>query len=154
MQISNNEALRERVDDSVKRQKRFMHLVFFFLSLGMFVLFFALSATMLHFANLPPQFVQGDSAPVTGAFIMLSMGWFTSLVFQAITLLTDFGVMDRSIRDRAIAREVGRQLYEQAASDYEKPKRQAEDEASEYTISDDGELIEVDEGSQQKATRN
>jgi hypothetical protein len=153
MQIQDNEGLRQRVDDSVGRQKRLMHLIFFCVSLGMFVLFFALSLGMLAAADLPPELVQGDNAPVAGAFIMLSAGWFTSLIFQVLSLLADFGVMDASMRARAITRELGNRLYEQAAADYEKPKRQAEEDASQYAITDDGELVQVDEENQRKAAQ-
>ena len=83
---------------------------------------------------------------------MLGMGWFTSLVFQGIVLLMDTGIMDRNIRDRVLAREIGRQIYEQAVGDYEKPKRSLEADVD-YTVSDDGELMPLDDERQDKAAR-
>lgn len=149
-----NEQLRERVDQTVKRQKKFMNVVLFTVNLCMFILFAILAIVMLNGADLPPELVQGRNAPVAGAFILLGMGWLTSLFFHGMSMVAELGWLDRSMRDKIVAQEVGRQLYEQAASSYEKPKRRLEEESPQYAISVDGELIEVDEEQPQKAVRN
>jgi hypothetical protein len=119
----------------------------------MFVVFMVIAISMLSSANLPPELVRGNNALVTGAFIMMGMGWFTSLVFQAISMLTSLGVMDAAMRDRVIAREIGRQLYEQTDADYEKPKRRDEEDTA-YAVSDDGELVELDEEAKGKTAQS
>lgn len=142
-----NEALRRRVDEGVRKQKRAMHVVFFVVSLFMFVLFVGISVAMLTSASLPRELVQGNNALVTGAFIMLVMGWLSTLAFQGINLLGELGIMDRSLRDRIITREISRQLYENTLQDYEKPKRSADSDSettgtgsedTQYALSDDG----------------
>lgn len=142
-----NEALRRRVDEGVRKQKRLMHVVFFVVSLFMFVLFVGISVAMLTSASLPRELVQGNNALVTGAFIMLVMGWLSTLAFQGINLLGELGIMDRSLRDRIITREISRQLYENTLQDYEKPKRSADSDSettgtgsedTQYALSDDG----------------
>jgi hypothetical protein len=153
MQSVDNEELRQRVDAGVSRKKRLMHVIFFAASLIMFIIFMVMAVGMLSSANLPPELVQGDDALVTGAFVMLGMGWFTSLVFQAISMLTSLGVMDAAMRDRVIAREIGRQLYEHTDADYEKPKRRGEEDMA-YAVSDDGELIELDEEAKGKTAQS
>lgn len=145
MESLDNEELRQRIDAGVRRQKRLMHSIGFAVNVIMFVGFMLIAIAMLSSANLPPELVQGDNALVTGAFVMLGIGWFTSLVFHGMSVLASSGVLDAAMRDRVIVREIGRQLFEQAASNHEKPKRSLEKDTAAYTVSDDGELVEVDE---------
>jgi hypothetical protein len=154
MQNLDNEALRQRVDRAVAREKRTLRIVFFAVSLIMFVLFVIISILMVGMGNIPAELMGPRNSPVLGPMIMLGMGWLTSLIFQGILLMMDFGAMDREIRSRAISREINQQLYEQMIGDAEKPKRHLEEDAAAYTVSDDGELVELDEEIQRKRAQS
>lgn len=153
MQNLDNETLRQRVDDGVKREKWTARVVFFVVNFLMFILFLLISIMMVSTADIPPELMSARNSPVLGPMIMLGVGWFVLLIFQGISLLMDIGVMDRSIRDRVLTREIGRQIYEQATGDYEKPKRNLEDEVD-YTVSDDGELVPMDDEAERRQAGN
>jgi hypothetical protein len=142
MQTLDNATLRERLDDAVRREKQRMRGICFGVSLFMFIVFLLISILVVANTDIPIRDVNGIVSPLLAPLIMLGIGWFSTVLFQGALLLMDMGVMDRGLRDRMIAQEMGRQLYEQAAGAYEKPKRQFDD-AIEYAVSDDGELVEV-----------
>ena len=152
MQNIDNEALRQRVEDRVKREKRTTRVAIFVVSFLLFVTFMVISIVMFNMAAPSPELIGSQNSPALGPMILLGIGWFLTIIFQGISLLMDLGAMDRSIRDRALTGEMARQLYEQATGDYEKPKRHLEDDMD-YTVSDDGELVPTEEETQNNIAR-
>lgn len=68
-----------------------------------------------------------------------------------MTLLFDAGVMDKSMRDRLVMREIGEEMLRQGTPELiEKSKLHlAGTEADEVQLSDDGELVPVEKPEKQ-----
>ncbi len=138
-----SEALAERVEKAMRRRKAIVSVVFFVLSLFLFVLFMIIAWGMALSDTYFVEQIGLDNAPVPGALFMLTMGWFTALLFQFINILMQSGVGDRQMRGQIASELLGEQLLQQAlANAGEKPKR---DSSERLSSSDDGEVVELTE---------
>jgi hypothetical protein len=141
--------LRHRVEKGVSRQK-WMYRIIFFL---MHILFYAVSmlvvwGTLGSNPALRDFLFNGDaggSVIVTLPTIM----WAAVILFHAASLITESSAGEKAIREKLLMREVGEEFLRRAIVDdtaLEKPKRRSESWDSERArLSDDGELIAVDE---------
>lgn len=125
-------AVRQRVEEGIKKQKKIARWVLFAVSIFMFILFLAIA-----WGN---GGVQRNTDPTTGAMIMLSIGWWTAILFQFISLMLDTQLGERSIRERVIRHELFREMLESANAIgfHEKRKRVMQ-------LTDDGELEAIAE---------
>ncbi len=141
-------AVRRRVEQGLQKQKTIARGVFFVVSLFMFILFLALAWSMFtsnggvaptasDFTNIPG--VDRNTDPLTGAMIMLSVGWGTSLLFQFISLMLDTKVGEQSLRERLTGREIANEMMRLGLED-EEPR---EKRKHSMQLSDDGELESI-----------
>ncbi len=148
--------IRQNVEQSLKKQKRNTRIGFFIANLIMFVIFMAISWGV---ALTNPEFgqmaVSKSDSPLMLMLILPTLGWAMGLFFNLMAILMDLGVMDKSMRERLVMREIGEELLRKGMTDLdaEKPKRRlAETEIGDVALSDDGELIPVEKT--QKQGRN
>lgn len=141
--------LRQRVEKSVARQKWMYRLIFFL----MHILFYAVSmlvvwGTLGNNSALRDFLFNGDAG---GAIVVIlpTIMWAAVILFHAASLFTESSAGEKAIREKMLMREVGEEILRRAIVDeaaLEKPKRRAASWDSERTrLSDDGELIAVDE---------
>lgn len=154
------EALNEQVNRAVNRRRMAAKVVFFVLSLFMFVLFMIIGWGMVLSGNAEGAISalgSGDANPVFGGMFMLSMGWLTTLVFQGLALIFDTPAGEKSIRREVVSQQVGEQLLQQMGAG-EKPKR---DDAADrlahademVELTEDGELIPLEEQQRRAQSR-
>jgi hypothetical protein len=127
-------ALRRRVEEGVRRDKRRLRLVMLSVSAFLYVLFVAIALALASTAFL--------SNAATGALTMLIVGWGVTLFLQGMTFAADTAAGERQMRQQAMAREIQRifeqRAFEEAAYLERKAKR-----GGRLEVSDDGELIEI-----------
>ncbi len=107
----------------------------------MFIIFMAITWGV---ALSLPVFQQalGDShSTLMTVLILPTVGWGTAVFLHAMTLLMDFGFMDRQLRDRAFARALREQIFDEAS---EKAKNRPREDGEPVKLSDDGELLPMD----------
>lgn len=137
--------VRQRVKKGVEKQKRLTNSFLFGLNVFMFILFMIIAFGI---------YASGDGNslsnifsstghiedPTLEAMIMLSTGWFTSLVFHGLSLFFNTKWGERQIRNRVIASELGRELFELDTDEepLEKQKRMVQ-------LVEDGEFEEGEE---------
>ena len=138
-------ALRRRVEEGVRRDKRRLRLVMLSVSAFLYVLFVAIALALASTAFL--------SNAATGALTMLIVGWGVTLFLQGMTFAADTAAGERQMRQQAMAREIQR-IFEQRAfeemqaADYLERKAKR---SGRLEISDDGELIEIVDDNQADA---
>jgi hypothetical protein len=126
-------AVRQRVEAGVKKQKMMARVICFVVSLVMFILFLVIAWSM-YVGNTG---VAGNTDATTGAMIMLSAGWGSSVLFQFVLLLFDTKIGEQSIRERVTGRELGRELLNLGEEEPDEKRKQM------MRLTDDGELEAV-----------
>ena len=127
--------VRKYVDENLSKQKNITQRVFFFISLGMFILF-------NFFAWIAFNLGQHEDE-VVGAGIMLTVGWGVSILYHFITMMLNTKAGERQMREsltlRGIQQELARLGMEGISElgEMEKPKRRET-----VQLSDDGELVD------------
>lgn len=147
-------AVRRRVESSVKKQKHLTNLFLFALNVFLYVLFMLIAYGIYlsgDGASLSDLFAETSNNDSTlGALVMLSTGWFVSLIFHAVTVFMNTKMGEQQLRDKVIARELGKELLHLDAEEepFEKRKRMLQ-------VADDGELEdpEADEELEMQADR-
>ena len=135
----NRDALRQRVEEVVRQDKRNSRISFFAVSVVMFFIFMAISWRMYQSTPIIQQSL-GDPL-ATLLLIMLSAGWATTLFFQGMALLMDSAAMDRQFRDRATARALREEVFDGATENVKNQPRQPHEP---IMLTDDGELRSAD----------
>jgi hypothetical protein len=141
-------AIRTRVNEGLKKQKFRARLAFFLVSLFMFLLFVFISVFMITGLSTDVSTVVGTSETISssgaagGALLMFTMGWLTSIMFQGISLFFDTKAGEDSMRERLVAREIGKEMMRMGGDELEEKRKHM------LRLGDDGELQEVveDEG--------
>jgi hypothetical protein len=137
-------AVRRRVADGVKTQKQLANGILFGVNLLLFVLFLIIAFAIYLSSDSAAGSLVVEGGRVAsndaalGALIMLSAGWLTSLIFHGVSIFMNTRAGEQQMRDRAIARELGRELLrlgEDGDEFGEKRKRV-------MALTDDGELAE------------
>ena len=135
--------VRRRVEKSVKKQKQITNASLLGLNVILLILFMLISYGMVSSSSV----AQNNEATV-GALSLLSIGWIASVVFHAVSLFLDTKWGEQQFRDRATARELGRELLQLGPDEepLEKHKRM-------LRLGDDGEMeaVEVSENATQEA---
>ena len=141
-------ALRRRVDEGLKRDKRTMRLVMFAVNLFLYVLFMIIA-----WAIVSSSFYSNASL---GALIMLSVGWGINLFMQGMTFIADTAAGERQMRQQVMTREIQRLFDERAQAEMEaaaylqeKAKR-----GGRLEVAEDGELIEIVDDDSDALLRN
>jgi hypothetical protein len=142
-------AIRQRVDEKVKKEMRLAKFALFAVNLGVFTLFsFIAWQTYLSNGGVPPRWEDflnipgvarpaGD--PATSALVMLTMGWVVALIIQVVSLVFDTRLGERQTRERIMGREVNKEIARLGLDTDE----QQEKAKHIVRLSDDGELEEV-----------
>jgi len=147
--------LGERIEEAVKRQKKVAQIVFFAISMGLFILFSFMSWGALNSAGVGSIDAEQAGA-VTGAMVMMSVGWGMSLLYQFITLAMNFPAAERQARTRMASRLFGEAMADQVIRGRRSKTKRREDDSFEnlsdepVTIGDDGEIIPEREARQAK----
>lgn len=139
------DAVRERAEIDMQRRKRLSRSIFFVVSLGMFILFQCI--VWLGFVS---QTTMPMDDNIMGALIMLTVGWAVGLFMHGMSALMDTGAMDRSMREQSIAREIAREVTRMA----HEPARDKAKHSGRLAVSDDGELVEVEDDSPNHAQKH
>ncbi len=143
--------IKERVEKRVQKEKNLAKFILFASNLGLYVMFLVIAWHMylLNGGTLPqldtminlPGFVKSIGDPTTSALVMLSMGWAVALLFQAIGFIIDTPIGERSIRDRAMGREMRQEMARLGVDDLEENEKRK----GMMRLTDDGELEAVDD---------
>ena len=142
-------AIRERVDEKLKREMRLAKFVLFAVNLGLFAACMVM-AWHLYLSNggVPPvweEFInipgiaRPAGNPATSALVMLTVGWIVALLIQGVSMILDTKLGQRQTRERIMGREVNKEI-ERLGLYTESQKEKAKHV---MRLSDDGELEEV-----------
>jgi hypothetical protein len=134
-------AVRRRVEEGLKRDKGRSRVVLLIANIAIYVMF------MLVVAGAVVIFTPYISDVYVGAIAMLAVGWGVGVFLQLITVLMEAGKLDGLMRDRLMMRAIREEMMRLGSDelDLEKPKRNMK-------LTDDGELVEVENVVQQKQT--
>jgi hypothetical protein len=152
--------LNEQVEQKVNRQRKWAKGVFFGVSVGLTLLFNGLAWVMVgsnpELRNLPPE----AGAAVGGALAFLTVASGMGILYHGLSLLMDSKAALKQMRGRVVAQEFSEQLLQQglaqqglAQQDDQKAKRLSVSDDQPVTVSDDGELVPLEEYEQQQAKR-
>lgn len=138
----NRQKLGEHIQNSLQRQRRIarwsafaLNAIFFLISLILVIL--VLSDPTSYAAAIPVESRE--------IFIVPLALWFIAVCSHLVSALTDSGMIDREMRERAVTEALNQQIIEEALGG-EKPKRDtARLDADAVTINDEGELVPLDE---------
>ena len=144
-------AIKERVEERVRKEKNLSKFILFVANLGLFVvfMFIAWNTYVSNGGKLPPieAFVNVPGVakpaldPATSALVMLSIGWMVALIFQVVAMIIDTPIGERSIRDRATGREMRKEMARLGTDELEEQEKRK----GMMRLTDDGELEAVDD---------
>ncbi len=138
----NREDLRRRVEEQVRVDRRNSRIGMFIANLMMFIFFMAVTwGTALSQPVFQAALNDSHSQLMT-ILILPTIGWGTALFFHLLAMLMDFGIMDRQFRDRAIAKALREEIFQDSS---EKAKRQMPEGIENVRLSDDGELLPAED---------
>lgn len=141
-------AIRARVNEGLKKQKFRTRLALFIASLVIFIILM-LIGWGIFISNGGAEVVAADGdTPLVGAMIVTSMTGFMGVLFQGIGLALDTKAGEDSLRERLVAREIGKAMMQMGADEVEEKRKHM------LRLSDDGELQEVvDEAAEPEINR-
>lgn len=137
--------LRRRVEAAMRREKRIVRWVLFFISLGIGVLLAMIAIIVAATTpGIAEAFARADDA--TPAIMVLPMiAAFLAIFFQGIGLAIDSGAGDREMRTRLTRSELSDMLLDEAlGSDDDRVGIKRKRHETAYRLSDDGEIIPDD----------
>ena len=145
------QAMDERVEAGVKKEKNLAKFLLFVINLAMFVVFVVM-AWQIHILNggaLPtmaeminmPGVPKPTMNPMTNALLMMSVGWGIAIFMQAVSMIMDTSLGERSIRDRVTGREMRKEMARIRLEDKEASQKRK----GMMRLTDDGELEAIDE---------
>jgi hypothetical protein len=135
------QAIQERIEQQLRREKQIMQLFFFLISLAFYIAFlgFGWALFLNNGGQLPSANIPGAAKaanPLGDAMLMLAIAGFVPLMFQAITLVMTTKRGERQVRDRIAGRIMQAEMQKKLEALKDKPKRS-------MRLTDDGELEEV-----------
>ncbi|MEP6987118.1 MAG: hypothetical protein ABI970_16045 [Chloroflexota bacterium] len=150
--------IKERVEVRVRKEKRLSNFILLATNLGLYVMFLVI-AWQMYLANggtLPnwdsmvnlPGFVRSAGDPTTSALMMLSIGWAVAILLQTVGFIIDSPIGERSIRDRAMGREMRKEMTRLGMDELEEQEKRK----GMMRLTDDGELEAVDDVSEVDVT--
>jgi hypothetical protein len=149
MSEQNLDAIRSRVEQGLSRQKWNYRIAFFVAHVMFFVVaMLAVWGTVANDSQLRDILFNSESGAAI-IVILPTILWTAVLLFHIASLYFETGAGEKAMREQLLMREVGKDILRYAEMS-EKPKRR-ELEVERTRLSDDGELIPVDEGSQQRS---
>lgn len=138
-------AIRKRVEEGVKRQKRITNGTLLVVNLFLYILFLIIGWGIFlgsGGAEASSALASGRSdSPLVGAMIMLSMSGFLGLMFQSISFFLDSKAGEDSMREKLVAREINREMLKMGLDESEAPDKRK----GMMRLTDDGELESVDD---------
>lgn len=142
-------AIRRNMDKSVDRQKRLYRMIFFWTHLVFFlVTMFAVWGIALTNSQLRAVLFENGSAAAL-IVILPTVMWAMAVLFHVASLYTESEAGQKAMREKLLMSEIGEEMLRKGLSDagmLEKPKRRAPTlEGERVRLSDDGELLPVDE---------
>lgn len=144
------QAIRQRVEEGIRKEKLLAKFVLFCLNFALFIVFMVL-AWQTHvvaggalprwedFINLP-GIPRANVDPNTSALMMASAGWGIALLFHVVSMILDTRLGERQIRERVMGREINKEMERLGVNSleaYEKRKTM-------MRLTDDGELEALD----------
>jgi O-antigen/teichoic acid export membrane protein len=138
-------AIRRRVEEELRREKARMRLIFFFISLLLFVIFIAIGwGVYLANGGTAPQAnipgVSREENPFTFAMTMITAAGFINLVFQLVSVIVDTKRGERQLREQVTGRIINKEIQRLGLSEDDAPREKAK---RLVRLGDDGELEEV-----------
>jgi hypothetical protein len=142
-------AIRGKVEKGLMRQKWIYRITFFLVHLLFYVLaMVGVWGTVSADAQVRDALFTSGSG-MTIIVILPTILWTAVLLFHVASLFVESGVGQKAVRERLLMREVGEDILRKALVEEglaEKPKRRAQAlEDRPVILSDDGELVAVDE---------
>jgi hypothetical protein len=129
-------AIRRRVEEGLKQEKRRSKWGMFIANAIMFVMFNAIAWGYMLLSS------SGMTEREIGLMAMLSIGYGMAVLFHLMTILMDGGSMEKQLRERVMARELQHEMLRLGEEmEAEPPAKRKRDAA--YRLSDDGELLEI-----------
>lgn len=143
-------AIRRNIEKSLQGQKRLYRMVFFWTHL-IFFLVTMLTVWGVVLTDSQLRVVLFNSGLGAALIVILpTIMWASTILFHIASLYTESEVGEKGIREQLLMREVGEEILRKGLTDegmLEKPKRRtATAEAERVLLSDDGELVSVDDG--------
>jgi len=150
-------AIRRKVEMSLYRQKRVNRIIYFLANLFLYVVtMIAIWTMVLAKSDLSNALFRANDSSALLLVILPTILWGTAVLFHFISMMIESGVGEKAIRERLLMREVGEEILRKGLVDegmLEKPKRRAAAlETDRVLLSDDGELVPVDEDNHAEQT--
>ena len=146
--------IKERVEVRVRKEKRLSKFILLATNMGLYVMFLVIAWRMylLNGGTLPtvemmvniPGLTKTLGDPTTSALMMLSIGWAVAVLLQTIGFIIDSPIGERSIRDRAMGREMRKEMTRLGMDELEEQEKHK----GMMRLTDDGELEAVDDVSE------
>lgn len=142
-------AIGHNVEKSIEHQNRLYRRIFF----GMHLVFFLVTMFAvwgIAMTNSQLRAVLFDSGSGAALVVILpTIMWAVAILCHVAALYTETGAAQKAMREKLLMSEIGEELLRKGLSDaglLEKPKRRAAAlKAERVGLSDDGELVPVDE---------
>ena len=146
--------MKERVEVRVRKEKRLAKFILLATNYGLYAMFLVI-AWHMYLANggTPPTvdmmvnipgLAKTLGNPTTSALTMLSIGWAVALLLQTVGFIIDSPIGERSIRDRAMGREMRNEMTRLGMDELEEQEKRK----GMMRLTDDGELEAVDDVSE------
>jgi hypothetical protein len=140
--------LNERVEQALERRKNLTRIAMYATSVFIFLVFVILAWLIASGALDAATVTNPDMDNVTAAMILLTIGGFMTLVLNGIGMLVGTKGFEKQIRREVLVEQFGDNLQELATMKRKRSEERLGDETV-MEISDDGELIPVEERKQQ-----
>jgi hypothetical protein len=138
-------AIRQTVEKSVARQKWLYRVLFFVVHL----IFYGVTMAVVWGTLATDPRVRDLLSGMAFMVLLPTILWTLVVLFHVASLYFESSAGEKALRERVLLREVGEEMLRKGLVDEElseKPKRAAESETGRTRLSDDGELIPLDEG--------
>ncbi len=143
--------INERVEESVKRDKRLAKYLPFVINAVLFVIVLVIG-WQIYLGNggsLPgldeiinlPEILRSRGNPTTAALLILCGGWALALLFQGVVLIIDTPFGERAMRDKAMEREIRKEMTRMRLAEQKAPEKRK----GMMRLTDDGELEAIDD---------
>jgi hypothetical protein len=149
--------IKERVEQRVRKEKNLSKFILFAVNVALFLVFtiFAWRTYIASGGSLPtleqmtniPGVPKPAMDPVMSILLMMSVGWAVALLLQAVGFIIDTPIGERSIRDRAMGREMRKEMARLGLDDLEAQEKRK----GMMRLTDDGELEALDDVSELEA---
>jgi hypothetical protein len=128
------QAIQRRAEAEVRRSKSRAHLTLFLVNLFLFLVFMLIGWGTIGGRGLyPEQFFV--------SMLLLSICWFTGLILHGTSVWMVSAASGRRLRERAIAREIGREMTRLGLDQFDSPPWD-EKAKRQIRLSEDGEYVQ------------